>query len=68
MLLVAPARMAMDIEQPAAPNIIKERRPNLSMVKMAIHDANQYSVPLQAESKRLRNGERPILFWKMVAA
>jgi hypothetical protein len=38
------------------------------MVKIAIHDAIQYSVPLQADSRRLRKGERPILFSKIVAA
>jgi hypothetical protein len=53
---------------PAAPNIINGRRPNFSMVKIAIHDAIQYSVPLHADSRRLRKGERPILFSKIVAA
>jgi hypothetical protein len=67
-LLSAPARMAMDIDMPAAPNIIKVRRPNFSIVKMAIQDAIQYSVPLQAERRRDRKGERPMLFSKMVAA
>jgi hypothetical protein len=67
-LLVVPARTAMDMDMPAAPNIIKGRRPNFSMVKMAIHDAIQYSVPLQADRRRLKKGERPILFSKIVAA
>jgi hypothetical protein len=66
--LVVPARTAMDIDMPAAPNIINGRRPNFSIVKIAIHDAIQYSVPLQAESSRLRNGDRPMLFSKIVAA
>ena len=68
MLLVAPARTAMDIDIPAAPNIIKERRPNFSIVKMAIQLAIQYSVPLYADKRRLRKGERPMEFSKMVAA
>jgi hypothetical protein len=68
MLLRAPARMAMEADMPAAPNIIKDRRPNFSMVKMAIQDAIQYSVPLQAERRRLRKGDRPMEFSKMVAA
>lgn len=68
MLLVAPARTAMDIDMPAAPNIIKERRPNFSIVKMAIQLAIQYSVPLHADKRRLRKGERPMEFSKMVAA
>jgi hypothetical protein len=67
-LLVVPARTAMDMDMPAAPNIIRGRRPNFSMVKMAIHDAIQYSVPLQADRSRLRKGERPILFSNIVAA
>jgi hypothetical protein len=67
-LLSAPARMAMEADMPAAPNIIRERRPNFSMVKMAIQEAIQYSVPLHAESRRLRKGERPMEFSKMVAA
>jgi hypothetical protein len=58
----------MDMDMPAAPNIIRERRPNFSIVKMAIQDAIQYSVPLQAERRRLRKGERPMEFSKMVAA
>jgi hypothetical protein len=66
--LVVPARTAMDIDMPAAPNIISGRRPNFSMVKMAIQDAIQYSVPLQADSRRLRKGERPMLVSKIVAA
>jgi hypothetical protein len=66
--LVVPARTAMEKDMPAAPNIINGRRPNFSMVKMAIQDAIQYSVPLQADRRRLRKGERPMLFSKMVAA
>jgi len=68
MLDVAPARIAIDIDIPAAPKIIKERRPNFSMVKMAIHEAIQYSVPLQADKSRLRNGDKPIDCSNMVAA
>lgn len=68
MLLVAPARIAMEIDMPVAPKIIKERRPNFSIVKMAIQLAIQYSVPLQADKRRLKKGERPIEFSKMVAA
>jgi hypothetical protein len=68
MLLRAPARMAMDADMPAAPNIIKDRRPNFSIVNIAIQDAIQYSVPLQAERRRLRKGDSPMEFSKMVAA
>jgi hypothetical protein len=67
-LLVVPARTAMDMDMPAAPKIMSGRRPNFSMVKMAIQDAIQYSVPLQAERRRAKKGERPILFSKIVAA
>jgi hypothetical protein len=38
------------------------------MVKMAIQEAIQYSVPLQAAKRRLRKGERPREPSKMVAA
>jgi hypothetical protein len=38
------------------------------MVKMAIQEAIQYSVPLQAARRRLKNGERPRDPSKMVAA
>jgi hypothetical protein len=58
----------MDMDMPAAPNIINGRRPNFSIVKIAIHDAIQYSVPLHAEINRLRNGDRPMLFSMMLAA
>jgi hypothetical protein len=68
MLLVAPARIAIDTDIPAAPNSMRERRPNFSMVKMAIHDAIQYSVPLQADKRRLRKGESLREFSKMDAA
>lgn len=68
MLLVAPANTAMENDMPAAPKIIRDRRPNLSIVKIAIQLANQYSVPLQADKRRLRKGERPMEFSKMVAA
>ena len=66
--LVVPARTAILMDMPAAPKIINGRRPNFSTVKIAIHDAIQYSVPLQADSSRLRKGDRPILFSKIVAA
>jgi hypothetical protein len=65
--LVVPANTHMLIDMPAAPNIINERRPNFSMVKMAIQDAIQYSVPLQAANNLLRNGDRPIFCSKIVA-
>src|SRR5690242_2225811 len=67
-LLVAPARMHMVALIPTAPKIINLRRPNLSMVKMAIQEAIQYSVPLQAARRRLRKGERPSEPSKIVAA
>jgi hypothetical protein len=68
MLLVAPASTAMEKDMPAAPKIIKERRPNLSIVNIAIQLAIQYSVPLHADSRRLRKGERPMEFSKIELA
>ena len=65
--LVVPAKTHILNDIPAAPNIINERRPNFSIVKMAIQDAIQYSVPLQAANNLLRNGDRPIFCSKMVA-
>jgi hypothetical protein len=56
------------ILMPTAPNSIKPRRPKRSMVKMAIQEAIQYSVPLQAAKRRLRKGERPREPSNMVAA
>jgi len=53
---------------PIAPNIINFRRPNFSIVKMAIQLATKYSVPLSAASSLLVKLPRPMLFWKMVAA
>lgn len=53
---------------PAAPNNMSLRRPNRSMVKMAMNDARKYSVPLQAARRRLRKLDRPMLFSKIVAA
>lgn len=44
----------MLMDMPAAPNIMRLRLPNFSIVKMAIQDAIQYSVPLQAAKRRLR--------------
>ena len=67
-LLVVPARTHMLKDMPAAPNIIRLRLPNFSIVKMAIQDAIQYSVPLQAANKRLRKGDSPIFCSKIVAA
>lgn len=66
--LVAPAMTHIDTDIPAAPKIMRARRPNFSIVKMAIQDAIQYSVPFRAERRRLIKGERPILFSKIVAA
>jgi uncharacterized protein YqjF (DUF2071 family) len=65
---VMAARTAMDAAWPVAPKSISGRRPNLSMVKMAIQEAMKYSVPFKAASKRLRNPESPMLFSNMVAA
>jgi hypothetical protein len=59
---------AMDMACPAAPNNMRPRRPNFSIVKMATHEAMKYSVPLSAASSRLRNPLNPMLFSKMVAA
>jgi hypothetical protein len=66
--LVVPARTAIDIACPAAPNIMRLRRPNFSIVKIAIQDAMKYSVPLHAANKRLRNGESPMFCSNIVAA
>jgi hypothetical protein len=52
---------------PVAPNNINFRRPNFSMVKMAMNEARKYSVPLQAARSRERKGDRPMLFWNTVA-
>jgi hypothetical protein len=60
--------MAIEIDMPVAPNNIRGRRPNFSMVKTATHDAIQYSVPFKADSRRLINGERPMEVSKIVAA
>lgn len=65
---VVPASIAIDAACPAAPNSIKRRRPNFSMVKIAIQDAMKYSVPLQAASSRLIKPDKPMLFSKIVAA
>jgi hypothetical protein len=48
--------------------IIRVRLPNFSMVKMAIQDAIQYSVPLHAANRRLRKGDRPMFCSNIVAA
>ena len=50
----------MDRDMPTAPKSIRERRPNLSIVKTAIQDARKYSVPLAAARMRLVKGVRPI--------
>ena len=64
---VVPARTAMLAAWPMAPKSISLRRPNFSMVKIAMREARKYSVPLQAARRRLRKSERPIR-WKIVAA
>jgi hypothetical protein len=65
---VVPANIAIEAACPAAPKSISERRPNFSIVKIAIHDAMKYSVPLQAASSLLRKGDSPIFCSNMVAA
>lgn len=65
---VVPARTAIDKACPMAPKSINFRRPTFSMVKMAMMEARKYSVPFKAASSRLRKGERPMEFSKMVAA
>ena len=67
-LLVVPARTHMLADMPAAPKIMRVRLPNFSMVKMAIQDAIQYSVPLHAANRRLKKGDRPMFCSKIVAA
>jgi len=66
-LLVVPANMAILADIPTAPKIIRDRRPNLSIVKIAIQDAIQYSVPFKAARRRLRKGDKPMLCSKIVA-
>jgi hypothetical protein len=66
--LVVAAKTAIAIAWPAAPKSMRLRRPNFSIVKMAIQDAMKYSVPLQAASNRLRKGESPMFCSKIVAA
>jgi hypothetical protein len=58
----------MEAACPAAPNSMSLRRPTFSMTKMAMSEANQYSVPLHAARRRDRNGESPMLFSKIVGA
>jgi hypothetical protein len=43
-MLVVPARTAIEMDMPAAPNIISERRPNFSMVKIAIQLAMNWKL------------------------
>ena len=50
--LAVPARMAMEMDIPAAPKSMRVRRPKRSMVKTATHEAMKYSVPLQAAMRR----------------
>lgn len=64
---VVPERTAMLAAWPAAPKSINLRRPNFSIVKIAIIEAKKYSVPLHAARRRLRKSERPMR-WKIVAA
>jgi len=63
-----PARTAIDIAWPAAPNNMSGRRPILSIVKMAMIEARKYSVPLHAARSLLMNGDSPMLVSKIVAA
>ena len=64
---VVPARTAMDMACPAAPKIMSFRRPAFSMMKIAINEASQYSVPFRAASKREVKPERPMPVSNMVA-
>lgn len=56
-VLVVPARTAMDIDMPAAPKSISGRRPKRSIVKMAIQDAIQSKA---CQSKDFHGIERPM--------
>lgn len=58
-LLVA-ASTIMEPDIPTAPKIISLRRPNFSIVKMAIHEAMKYSVPFNAASRRLMKLDKPM--------
>lgn len=58
---VKPANRAIEADMPIAPNSMRDLLPNLSMVKMAIHEAMKYSVPLQAARSRERLLSSPIL-------
>lgn len=65
-LLVA-ASTTIEADMPTAPKIMSLRRPNLSIVKMAIQEAMKYSVPLRAARSRLRKFDNPMRT-KIVAA
>ena len=56
------ARTIIQIDIPAAPNNISFRRPILSIVNTAIHDAAKYSVPLHAAMSLALNAVRPTSF------
>lgn len=58
-LLVA-ASTTIEPDMPTAPKSISLRRPNFSMVKMAIQEAMKYSVPFNAASRRLKKLDRPM--------
>lgn len=59
LMLAVIAKTTMDSDIPAAPNSIRERRPNLSIVKTAIQEARKYSVPLAPAMIRESSPERP---------
>lgn len=58
-LLVA-ASTTIEPDMPTAPKSINLRRPNFSIVKMAIQEAMKYSVPFNAASRRLIKFDSPM--------
>lgn len=58
---VVPARITILRLMPTAPNNMRLRRPNFSMVNTAIHEARKYSVPFAAARMREMKGVRPML-------
>lgn len=56
---LTPARMAMVMAWPTAPNNISLRRPIRSTKKTAGHEARKYSVPFKAATKRDKTGDMP---------
>jgi hypothetical protein len=57
---VVVARTIIEADIPMAPRSMSLRRPILSMVNTATHEAMKYSVPFRAASSRLMKGDKPM--------